>query len=97
MITTKQRAFLRGIANKTAASFQIGKGGVSPEVVKAVDEYLEANELVKISVLENCEDPPKQTAEILSGRTRSDVVQVVGRKIILFRVSKTKPVVALPK
>ncbi|MCL2873817.1 MAG: ribosome assembly RNA-binding protein YhbY [Defluviitaleaceae bacterium] len=96
-MTTKQRAFLRALANKKTASFQIGKGGVTPEVVKAVDEYLEANELVKISVLENCDETVKETAEILSGRTRSDVVQVVGRKIVLFRVSKTKSVVELPK
>ena len=96
MITAKQRSHLRGLANKMTASFQIGKGGVAPEVVKAVDEYLEANEIIKISILENCEETPKEAAEVLSGRTRADVVQIIGRKIVLFRRSKGKQVVELP-
>ena len=97
MITAKQRAHLRGLANKINASFQVGKGGVTPEVVKAVDEYLEANEIIKISILENCEETPKEAAEVLSGRTRSDVIQVIGRKIVLFRRSKTKQIIELPR
>ena len=97
MITAKQRAHLRGLANKINASFQIGKGGVTPEVVNAVDEYLEANEIVKISILESCEEIPKEAAEVLSGRARADVVQVIGRKIVLFRRSKTKQIIELPR
>jgi RNA-binding protein len=93
MITSKQRAVLRGKANKINATFQIGKDGVTPEIVKAVDEYLEANEIIKLSILENCSEEPREAAETLSGRTRAIVVQVIGRKIVLFRRSKKKQVV----
>lgn len=77
--------------------FQIGKSGLTPEIITALDTALEKRELVKISVLKNCLDDPKEIAEMTAGRTRSQVVQVIGRKIILFRISKKKPVIELPK
>ncbi len=97
MLTSKQRAFLRGLAGKTNAVFQIGKSDVSPEIVKAIDEHLEANELVKISLLESCESSPREAADMLMGRTRSEVVQVIGRKVVLYRQSMGKQKIELPK
>lgn len=96
MLSSKQRSYLRGISNKEKAIMQIGKNQVTPEVVASIDECLEKRELIKLSVLENCEDEPKVVAEQLSGRTRSEVVSVIGRKIILYRESKEK-IIKLPK
>ena len=67
---------------------QIGKSCLTPEETAAVDEALEARELIKISVLQNCVDDPRDMAEMLAGRTRSQVVQVIGKKIVLFRQAK---------
>ena len=97
MLTSKQRAYLRGVANDVKATVQIGKLGVTPDVSQAVNEALEANELVKISILDNNMLDAKETAQLLSERTRSDVVVVVGRKFVLYKKSKTKPVIELPK
>lgn len=68
--------------------FQIGKSSLTPEVTAAVDEALEARELVKLSVLKNCLDDGKSIAEVLAERTHAQVVQVIGRKIILYRPAK---------
>ncbi len=97
MLTSKQRAYLRGMANTIEPIAQIGKSGASPEQIHSLDEALEARELIKISVLENCADDARTVADLLGGRTRAEVVQVIGRKIVLFRQSKTKPVIELPK
>lgn len=68
--------------------FQIGKNSMTPEVTGAVAEALAARELIKISVLQNCTDDPKELASILAERTRSQVVQVIGRKIVLYKEGK---------
>lgn len=96
MLTSKQRSYLKSLAINEKALFQIGKNNVSPDVVQSIDECLEKRELIKISVLENCESTPKDVAELLGGRTRSDVVLVIGRKIVLYRPAK-EPVINLPK
>ena len=70
--------------------FQLGKSSLTPEFTKAVDEALAARELIKVSVLKNCADDPKALAQLLAARTRSDVVQVIGRKIVLYREGKDK-------
>lgn len=95
-MTSKQRAYLRGIANTVEPIFQIGKSSLSPEMTAAISEALEARELIKISVLKNCADDPKSLAETLSERTKSQVVQVVGKKITLYKESKTKKKIELP-
>ena len=95
MINSRQRAQLRGMVNDMPSITQVGKQGVTPELVESIDEALEARELIKISVLQNCAEDPKAVAEMLSGRTRSDVVQVIGSKIALYRRSKDKPVIIL--
>ncbi len=97
MLNSKQRAYLRGLSNKIDPIFQIGKGGASPEVVDAIDEALEARELIKCNVLNNCMEDIKYIASAISDRTKSDVVQIIGKKIVLYRQSKEKPTIELPK
>jgi len=89
-INSRQRAYLKSVAMTMDAIFQVGKAGVTPELTKAVDEALEARELIKINMLKGCPDDPKTAAVMLSERTRSQVVQVIGRKIVLFRQAKEK-------
>ncbi|MCR4831067.1 MAG: ribosome assembly RNA-binding protein YhbY [Pseudobutyrivibrio sp.] len=95
-MTNKQRAYLSSLAADLSPILQIGKASLTPEYTGAVDEALEARELIKINVLKNCFDDPKEIAQVLSERTRSEVVRVIGRKIILYRPAK-KPVIKLPQ
>lgn len=95
-MNNKQRAFLSSLAVNESAIFQIGKSSLTPEMVTAIDEALAKRELIKISVLKNCMDDPKELSIILSERTHSEVVRVIGKKIILYRPAK-KPVIELPK
>ncbi len=90
MLNSKQRAALRAAASQMDAIFQIGKGGVGDAAVKSISDALEARELVKISVLENSDEDAREAAESLAEQTGSEVVAVIGRKIILFKVS-SKP------
>ena len=92
MLTTKQRSTLKSLAQKLQSTFQVGKNGVIPSLTEAIDSYLEVHELVKISVLDNCDVEIKSVAEQLAGRTRAQVVQVIGRKIVLYRESKEKKI-----
>lgn len=87
MITSKQRAYLRGLANGIPTIMQIGKGGIGENLIKTVSDALEARELIKLGVLENSMGSPREVADALSAATDSDVVGVVGRKIILYRES----------
>ena len=88
MITTKQRAFLRKMVHDMDPIFQVGKSGVTPEMIKAIDDALEARELIKLSVLENCEYTAREVADALSEETGSEVVAVLGRKLVLYRESE---------
>ena len=97
MLTSKQRAYLRSMANGLDTIFQIGKSGVTPEIRDAVDKALEARELIKMNVLDSTMIGAKEAAGILADRTGADVVQVIGNRFVLFRVSKKKPVIELPK
>lgn len=89
-MTSKQRAYLKSIASTYEPIMQIGKSSISPEIVNSVSEALEARELIKISVLKNCADDPKDIATILAERTRSHVVQVIGKKIVLYKQNPRK-------
>ena len=95
-MTTKQRAYLRGLAVNVNPIFQIGKSSLTPEITEAISEALEARELVKINVLKNCMSDINELAQILSERTRSEVVQVIGRKIVIYRESKENKKITLP-
>lgn len=96
-LTSKQRAYLTGLANSREAIFQIGKASLTPEIVESIDDALEKRELIKVSVLKNCSDDPTELAQIVSERTHAAVVHVIGKKIILYRPSKKKPKIELPK
>lgn len=87
-MTSKQRAYLKGLAMTMDPIFQIGKASVTPEVTAAVAEALEARELIKISVLKNCLDDGSSIASVLAERTRAEVVQVIGKKIVLYKPAK---------
>ena len=87
MLTSKERAYLRGLANTEKAIMQIGKDGIGENLVKTVSDALEARELIKLTVLENCFETPKDAANALAEATGADVVGVVGRKVILYRES----------
>ena len=89
-MTSKQRAYLKGLAMNMSPVFQIGKSSVTPELVQALDDVLEARELIKVTVLNNCMDDPRELAETVAGRTRSEVVQVIGKKIVLYRPAKNE-------
>ena len=88
MLTSKQRAYLRSLATNEDAIMQIGKGGISENLQKTISDALEARELIKLSVLENCEYTPRESADELARLVGADVVGVIGRKIILYRESK---------
>ncbi len=87
MITSKQRAYLRGLANGIPAIMQIGKGGIGENLIKTVSDALEARELIKLTVLDNSMESPREMADALADATGADVVGVVGRKVILYRES----------
>lgn len=87
-MTTKQRAYLKSLAMNLDPVLQIGKSSVTPELTAAVSEALEARELIKISVLKNCLDNGSDMAQMLAERTHSQVVQVIGKKIVLYKQAK---------
>ena len=96
-MTTKQRAYLKGLAMTTEPILQIGKSSLTPEFTQSAKEALEARELIKLHVLQNCGDDLRGMAEILAERTRSQVVQVIGRKIVLYKEGKDdKKKIVLP-
>lgn len=94
-LTSKQRAYLKSLAQKIDPIFQLGKNGLTPEVTEAVGQALDARELVKISVLQNCLEDPRDMAGRLAERTKSVVVQVIGKKIILYKPAKKNPKITL--
>ena len=97
-MTSKQRAYLKSLAMKIDPIYNIGKGSISPELVQGVRDALEARELIKIGVLQNCLEDPRQMAEVLAERTRSQIVQVIGKKIVLYREGKDeKKKIQLPR
>lgn len=87
-MTSKQRSYLKSIAMTTEPIFQIGKSSITPEITAAIAEALEARELIKITVLRNCLDDGASIAAVLAERTHSEVVQVIGRKIVLYKPAK---------
>lgn len=89
-MTSKQRSYLKGLAMTMDPIFQIGKSSVTPEVTSAIAEALEARELIKITVLKNCLDDGRSIAEVLAERTHSEVVQVIGKKIVLYKLNPEK-------
>jgi len=90
-LTSKQRAWLRGQANNLPAILHVGKDGVGDNLIRQADDALEARELIKGRVLENAPVSPREGAEMLARATRSEVVQVIGSKFVLYRETHGKP------
>ena len=90
MLTSKQRAYLKSLATDLDPIILLGKASLTTENEKNVDEALAKRELVKVGVLKNCDDDPREIAETLAEHTRSEVVQVIGKKIVLYRQGKDK-------
>jgi len=97
MITGKQRSFLKKKAHNIDAILQIGKNGISDNLITQVDEALEARELIKINVLNNSFSDPKELANELAEKTNSEFVQSIGNKIVLYRESEENKKIKLPK
>lgn len=96
-MTSKQRAYLRGLANCLQPIFQIGKSGLSENLIKQLDDALEARELIKITVLETAPEAIKTLGEQVANATNSICVQTIGSKITLYRERKKDPKIVLPK
>lgn len=96
-MTSKQRAYLRGLANSIDAIFQIGKGGISDNLINQLSDALEARELIKVSVLETAPANAKLLGNEIATLTNSILVQTVGNKITLYRARKKDSKIVLPK
>ncbi len=96
-MTSKQRAYLRGLANSLEAIVHVGKGGMSDTIVKQADDALTARELIKGKVLETAPESARDAAEALAQATNAAVVQVIGRTFVLYRQSPDEPKIVLPR
>ncbi|HAX73782.1 MAG TPA: ribosome assembly RNA-binding protein YhbY [Firmicutes bacterium] len=97
MLSGKQKSYLRGLAHTMQPIVQVGKNGVNETLVKQVDDILEARELFKISVLQNCLEEPKDVAAELGFELDAEIIQVIGRTIIIYRQSRKKKKIELPR
>lgn len=97
MLTSKQRAYLRSLANSLENVVMVGKGGLSDQLYKTADEVITARELIKGKVLESCELSVREVADTIAEKINADVVQVIGSKFVLYRKNEDEPVIVLPK
>lgn len=97
MLTGKQKRHLRSEAHHLNPIFQVGKGGVNENMIKQISEALEARELIKISILQNCEDDKDSVAKELASGAGANIVQIIGHTIILYKESKENKKIELPK
>ncbi len=97
MLTSKQRAFLRSLANEIDTILMVGKSGIGSDIIKQADDALTARELIKAKVLETAPVSSKEAAEQVAEQTQSEVVQVIGSKFVLYRKNPKEPKIALPK
>ncbi|CAM4355664.1 ribosome assembly RNA-binding protein YhbY [Saccharibacillus endophyticus] len=96
MLTGKQKRYLRSQAHHLDAIFQIGKGGLNDQLVRHINEAIELRELMKVSVLNNCSEEPKQLGAELAEAAEAELVQVIGRTIILYKESREHKQIELP-
>lgn len=97
MLTGKQKRFLRSKAHHLNPIFQVGKGGVNENMVKQIEDVLESRELIKVSILQNCEDDRDTVAEQLSRGAKAELVQVIGNTIVLYKESRENKQIVLPR
>ena len=95
-MTSKQRAYLRTMANSLDTIFQVGKSGIGENMCKQISDALEARELIKLRVLENSDYTAKEAAAVIAENVDADVVQVIGTKFVLYKESKDKKKIILP-
>lgn len=96
MLTGKQKSFLRSKAHHLQPLFQIGKNGLTESVIVQIEEALEAKELLKVSILQNCGEDKKEIAEKLSQREGMNIVQIIGNTLVLYKESEEKKQIELP-
>lgn len=96
MLNSKQRAYLRGLGNTIPALYQIGKDGINENMVTLINDALEANELIKVHVLENSMMSTKEACYELAEKTKADGVQIIGSKFILYKESVNNKKIELP-
>jgi RNA-binding protein len=97
MLTGKQKRYLRSMAHHLDPIFQVGKGGVNDNLIKHIGEALETRELLKVSILSNCDQHKDEVAEALSTGADAELVQVIGHTIVLYKESKEKKTIELPR
>lgn len=97
MLTTRQRAALRGMANTLEPIVHVGKGGLNENLIKQADDALQARELIKGTVLETCPMDAKEALQALCEATRAEPVQAIGRRFVLYRMNRKEPKIVLPK
>lgn len=96
-MTSKQRAYLKSLGMNMGPIFNVGKASVTPEFIEGIREALEKRELIKIGVLKNCMDDPRELADLIAERSGAQVVQVIGKKIVLYKESRNNKKIMLPK
>ncbi|MGG6431158.1 ribosome assembly RNA-binding protein YhbY [Anoxybacillus sp. D401a] len=96
MLTGKQKRFLRSLAHHLTPIFQVGKGGVNDNMIKQIADALEARELIKVSVLKNCEEEKEVVAEQLAKGAGAEIVQLIGHTIVLYKESRKHKQIVLP-
>ncbi|MDG5470881.1 ribosome assembly RNA-binding protein YhbY [Jeotgalibacillus sp. ET6] len=97
MLTGKQKRFLRAEAHHLSPIFQVGKGGVNENMIKQIGEALEARELIKVSILQNCEQDKDEVASEIHKGTKGEIVQQIGNIIVVYKESKENKKLELPK
>lgn len=96
MLTGKQKRFLRSQAHHLTPIFQVGKGGVNENMIKQIEDALEARELIKVSILQNCDVDKHTVAEELAAGTKAELVQLIGLTVVLYKESKENKQISLP-
>ncbi|MEG0258602.1 MAG: ribosome assembly RNA-binding protein YhbY [Lysinibacillus sp.] len=97
MLTGKQKRFLRAEAHHLTPIFQVGKGGVNDEMTKQIRRALEVRELIKVRILDNCEDEKNEVAAGLAQGTHAELVQLIGLTVVLYKESRNNKKIVLPK
>jgi RNA-binding protein len=97
MLTGKQKRFLRSEAHHLTPIFQVGKGGVNQNLIRQIGEALEARELIKVSILDTCGEGKNEVAEALVDGSEAELVQLIGRTVVLYKESKEQKKLELPR
>lgn len=97
MLTGKQKSYLKGLAHTMQPIIQVGKNGVNDPLIKTVYDALEARELIKVSILQNCFEEPKAIAAEIASVIDAEIIQVIGKTIVFYKESSKKKQIVLPK